>query len=265
MQTGTGYPVIVKFRGVKINAINYSDAYGFIKHIVEANDKGYVCMTDVGNVIAATQDDGLYQAINSSNLSLADGTPLVWYAKLLGCGEIERISGLDIMSKMLSERDGFKHFLLGDTEQTVNRVIEKAGSLNETVRITGYSPPFKDFDADDNRLIMEMINRENPDVIWVSFGGGKQEKWMLQNLSGLERGVMIGVGAAFKWLIGDLILPPKAIQKLGLQWMYRITQALIENPRKYGKLIVTKVLKRKFLFLWHFPGEVMRARREYRR
>lgn len=265
MPTKIAEPEFVEFRGVKINNVHYSTAYRRIKHIITRNEKDYVCMTDVGNVIGATQDNRLREAINSSILSLADGTPLAWYAKLVGCREIERISGPELMVKMFSEREGFKHLLLGDTEHRINRVMETARKLNESVKITGYSPPFKDFDDDDNRQIMERINQLDPDLIWVSFGGGKQEKWMCQNLSELNRGVMIGVGAAFKWIVGDLKLPPRIIQKMGLQWTYRIIQALIAAPNKQAKKIVTKILKRKLVFLWLFPGEVIRARRACRR
>lgn len=253
----------VKFRGVKIDNVNYGDAYSIISNAVEKSGKGYVCLTDVGNVIGATQDSFLCEAINSSLLSLADGTPLAWYARLVGCRAIERISGMDLMVNMISKRDGFRHFLLGDTEQRISRVMEKAGRLNENIRIKGFSPPFKDFDDQDNEMMLNILNDANPDIIWVSFGGGKQEKWMYNNISKLNRGVMIGVGAAFKWMIGDLKTPPKAIQKMGLQWVYRISQALIRDPKKYAKIVFTKILKRKLIFAFHFPGEVIRARRRY--
>ncbi len=249
----------VQFRGVKIDNVSYRDAYEAIRQVVDRGGKGYVCLTDVGNVIGASQDPSFREAVNSSLLSLADGTPLAWYARLTGCGQIERISGMDLMVNMFSERDGLRHFLFGDTEETIGSVIRKAREIDGNIDMSGYSPPFKEFDDEDNRLLLERINSENADIIWVCLGGEKQDKWMFRNLPGLKRGVLIGVGAAFRWFTGDLKSPPRILQKMGLQWIYRIVQANLKDPKKYFKMTFNKVLKRKIIFAYHFPGEVMKG------
>jgi len=110
--------------------------------------------------------------------------------------------------------------------------------------------------------MMEMLNRERPDIVWISFGGSKQEQWMHNNIGYLDRGIMVGVGAAFKWFVGDLVTPPRILQRMGLQWTFRIGQHLIQNPRKNLQFIVKTVLKRKLIFVCHFPAEVVKARRE---
>jgi len=258
------YPQFVQFRGVKINNICYANVYKTITNLVETGGKGYVCLTDVGNVIRATVEPSFRENVNCSLLSLADGMPLAWYTKLVGGKEIERISGMDLMVRLLTENDGRKHFLLGDTEQRINKVIEKAKELNANIQISGYSPPFKEFDDNDNRLMIDMLNRENPDIIWVSFGGGKQEKWMHDTIPMLNRGVMIGAGAAFKFLIGELKTPPKIIQNLGLQWVSRNFQRFLHEPRKSRKSFLW-ILKWKMMFVLHFPGEVIRNRRKYKK
>lgn len=246
--------------GVKIDNVNIGCVREKIDDVIKNNQKGYICVTDVGNVIGASQDAELFQSINSSFLSVADGMPLVWYAGLAGCREIERIPGAELMAELLALDNGYRHFLLGDTEERINRVIEKARSINGKIKICGYSPPFKEFDREDNRLIMDKLKREDPDIVWVSFGGGKQEKWIHSNISEINRGVMIGIGAAFKWYLGDLVTPPKIIQRMGLQWVSRIGQALLRDPRKNIRFIVKVALKRKLIFMLNFPGEVVRAR-----
>lgn len=251
----------VHFLGVKIDNVGFKDVHELIKDKIMNGQKGYICMNDVVNVIGASQDKHFSGAINSSFLSLADGTPLAWYARLVGCKEIERISGRDMMARMFAANDGYRHFLLGDTEERIGRVIEKAREIDGTVQISGYSPPFKEFDQEDNRRILEILNREAPDIIWVSFGGEKQEKWMFDNINKLNRGVMIGVGAAFKFLIGELITPPRILQKMGLQWVYRCAHAHWNTPKKFRKSATDKYLKRKAIFVYHFPSELIRARR----
>jgi N-acetylglucosaminyldiphosphoundecaprenol N-acetyl-beta-D-mannosaminyltransferase len=249
----------VKYLGVKIDIVNYGHVREIVKATLNNDCKGYICVNDVGNVISATQDRVLFEAINSSLISLADGMPLAWFAKLVGGKEIERIAGMDIMVNLFGEKNGYSHYLLGDTHTTINRVIDKAKSINSSIKIKGFSPPFKVFDAEDNRFIIDKLNNDKPDIIWVSFGGGKQEKWMHDNIGNLDRGIMIGIGAAFKWFIGDLMVPPRILQQLGLQWLFRLTQMMLFKKTRDVKR-AKKALYHRWKFALSFPGEVVKER-----
>jgi N-acetylglucosaminyldiphosphoundecaprenol N-acetyl-beta-D-mannosaminyltransferase len=236
-----------------------------MKEIAASGRKGYVCLTDVGNVIGATKDEELQTAINASLLSLPDGAPLACYARLAGYKGAERISGARLMELLFAEKDGFSHYLLGDTDQTIRMVIDKARDLSGGIEITGYSPPFKEFTTSDNREIAGRIREANPDIIWVSFGGGKQEKWMMNNIDRLDRGLMIGAGAAFKWFTGEIKEPAEIFQKLCLQWCFRLLSELVKNPQKGRKLFVERQLRKFPKFIINFPIELVLARRQFKR
>ncbi len=242
----------VQFMGVRIDDVGYGD---LCRSIEENKGKpGYICVNDVGNVVGAAKDPELFEAIERSLLTVADGMPLAWYARLLGCRKVERITGFDLMERLLARRNGWRHFLLGDTEETIARVIAKARKTDPALTIAGHSPPFTgQFTDGENASILERINRARPDVIWVSFGGGKQEKWMLENLSRLDRGVMIGVGAAFRFYIGQIYVPPRIIQTLGLQWFFR----MLSDPVRWFK----RPFRRKIAFALHAPLEITKALR----
>ena len=251
------------FMGVKISNVDYRRTYDTIGRIIKNKGKGYVCLNDVGNIMDATDDKELKSAINESTFSLSDGTPLAWYGRLAGCTEIERISGMYFLKQMLGERDGLKHFLLGDTDETLSKVIKEAKKLNGDINIAGYySPPFKKFTEEDNREIMKEVKKADPDIIWVSFGGGKQEKWMHQQIQHLDRGIMVGAGAAFKWLIGEIVTPPNVLQSLGLQWLYRLVQEVLKDPKAARAFYKRrKMIRKKVSFLVNLPYEVTLARR----
>jgi len=252
----------IEFKKVKISNVDYKSAYNMVTNAIVNKEPGYVCLNDVCNVIVASKDDDMRAAVNASLLSLPDGMPLVWFAKMVGCKKIERISGGYFLKQMIVDMAGYRHFLLGDTVQTINRVIDEAKRLSSNIEITGYSPPFKVFDDEDNRIMIEKINEAEPDIIWVSFGGQKQEKWMNQNYTRVNRGVMIGVGAAFRYFIGDIMTPPQLIQSLGLQWVFRLVPPLLENPRKWMRDVREReLLVNKFIFLANLPTQVLTARR----
>jgi len=249
---------------VKISAVHYIDVYEIIKKAISSGLKEYICLTDVGNVISASRDDLLKNAINTSLLSLADGAPLACYARLAGYRNIERISGVRLMESLFAERDGHSHYLLGDTDQTIQKVIKKVRADYRGIIITGHSPPFKDFDQNDNRKMIKKILKAKPDIIWVCFGGGKQEKWMKDNVDSLERGVMVGVGSALRWFTDDLQVPPVILQKLCLQWLYRLVCELKKDPRKGMKFFIERQLYKFPTFLFKFPFELALARRRYK-
>jgi len=256
---GVGEPDYVKFMEVKIDNVNMNEISRKIKGNVKKKENitNYICLTDVEIVIKATEDKDLLKAINHSLLSVPDGMPLVWYARILGCKRIERVSGMELLKKLLEEQNGFRHYLLGDTEQTIEDVVEKARKHNKSLGINGHSPPFKDeFDELDNEEIFQKINKENPDIVWVSFGGGKQEKWMYKNHRKLEKGLMIAVGAAFRFYIGKLKVPPKIFQNIGLQWFFR----LMQNPISTGKRQMVTFPE----FIVNFPREIIGNRKNLR-
>lgn len=258
------YP-FVEFMKVKINAITYREVFQVMEVAVANEQKGYVCLTDVGNVVSAAGDKRLQAAINNSLLSLPDGAPLAKYARWAGYKGAERISGAGLMESMFAEKNGFSHYLLGDTDLIINKVIKKAKEIDQDISITGYSPPFREFTPQDNRNMIEKIHQANPDIIWVSFGGGKQEKWMLNNIGNLDKGIMIGAGAAFKWFTGDLKVPPEIFQKLCLQWIFRLISELATDSKKGKSHFVKRQLQKFPVFLMNFPLELASARRRYKR
>lgn len=256
----------IEYKGVKINTIDFNSILLSIDRLLNSNGTGYICMNDVRNIVFASEDNDMKKAVNNSYLSIADGMPLVWYGRLSGCRSIERVAGFNLMRRLFSENNGYKHYLLGDTEKIQSKVMQKALELNKKINITGHSPPFKEFDEVDNKDILERINREKPDIIWVSFGGGKQEKWMNQNVANLDRGVLVGVGAAFRFFIGDIITPPQIIQNLGLQWLFRMGQEFVKHPRKTIKVMSEKkLIISKVVFIANVMSEVIAARKHLKR
>jgi N-acetylglucosaminyldiphosphoundecaprenol N-acetyl-beta-D-mannosaminyltransferase len=252
----------IEYNGVKVSNICYRNVVSKIEEAVSQKRPGYVCLTDVSNLIVATKNIELQKAINGSLLSLADGMPLVWYAWLTGCEEIERISGASLMERLISDLGGYKHYLLGDTEGTIEKVMKRARLITPQIDIEGHSPPFKEFDEFDNEDMLGRIRASRPDVIWVCFGGVKQETWMKRNINCLDSGVMIGVGAAFRFFIGEIVTPAPIFQRLGLQWLFRLTEAFVRNPVQCMKVVHQRhILTSKIEYLARLPFEVVSARK----
>ena len=235
--TTTKIPFL-SFLNTKINIVDFQR----VKHHIAANldNNCYICLTDVINVMWASNDEALQKAINHSLISIPDGMPLAWFARISGYREAKRISGPELFKELLQEKNNYKHFILGDTQETLGKIIKKAKKINNNISITGYSPPFKEyFTENENKIIISTINKFSPDLIWVSFGGGKQEKWMYQNIKKVNTGLMLGVGAAFDFHAGTLQRAPDWMQHIGLEWLYRLGN---EPRRLFRRYLVTNTL-----------------------
>ena len=111
------------------------------------------------------------------------------------------------------------------------------------LKIAGsYSPPFRKLTGEEDCMVMKMINDAQPDFIWVGLGAPKQEYWMAEHHGKID-GFMVGVGAAFDYIAGNINRAPMWMQRCNLEWLYR----LIQDPKRLFKRYVETNTK----FIWH--------------
>jgi len=223
------------FKGVKINVVNILTLINHFEKDSLANSAKYICVSDVGNVVNAYNwDNRLKNAINNSFLSIPDGRPLSIYGRLLGFKQIDRVSGADLMKCLFNE--GFSHCFIGDTEELHVRLKDNIkNNYPKAVVNGGFSPPFRVWNDDDNDEIIRNINNFDADIVWISFGGGKQEVWMHDNCRKVKRGILIGIGAGFRWFLGDIKQAPPLLQKLSVEWLFR----LVQQPKMFSRYAST--------------------------
>ncbi len=101
------------------------------------------------------------------------------------------------------------------------------------IQICGvYSPPYAEkFSVEENEKMIELINRAQPDILWVSLTAPKQDFWIQEHLHRLDVRVAIGVGGAFEVAAGLIDRAPAFMQKNGLEWLYRF----YKEPRRLFK------------------------------
>jgi len=180
----------------------------------------------------------LKKAINDSFISLPDGRPISILARLKGIKDMERVAGPDFMTEIFRKTSGsdIKHFFLGDTGDILEKLLKKINK-NYDLQIAGsYSPDFGVWNKEIDEEIIKRINDSGADFIWVALGGGKQEIWMNENYNKLNKGIMTGVGAGFRFFTGDIKRAPLLFQKMGFEWLFR----LVQQPGKmFGRYLST--------------------------
>ena len=212
---------------------------------------------NVDFIVKAHQSREIEVITNRCDLALADGMPLVWVSRILGYSLKERVGGPDFFDEfnIVANEKGYSYFFVGATEDIVEKIISKLYSIYPEIKIAGYHcPPFgPSIDSNTNREIYQKINSSRPDVVWVGLGCPKQEKWIIENKEKLSTAFIMGIGAVFEFYAGTLQRAPKILQKVGLEWLFRLIMEpkrlwkryLIEGP-KFFYYIVKELFSKPF-------------------
>lgn len=203
---------------VRISITDEDLAINTIKKAVHDRKRGYVCISTLRTVVIANKDDCYQNVMENSLMNTPDGTPLVWCGHWWGVKKVQRACGPHIFPRMLKDNDSMlKHFFLGDTEEILLALIKKVTEENVTNVVGCYSPPFKPLNEYDIEGLAKMINDSGATVVWTALTAPKQDILNSMITPYLNEGVvMVGVGAAFRSVLGILKQPDGFLQKIGL-------------------------------------------------
>ena len=217
--------------GVGVSAINIRQAVDAIDGWVQERRAVYVCVAAAHSIMDCRHDPGLRSVFNKAAMVTPDGMSLVWYLRLLGYRGVQRVYGPDLLTALCRRpaETGHRHFFYGGTDQGLGDLVTQLQGQNPSLQIAGvYAPPFRAMSTEEDRTVIEVINRSRPDIVWVGIGTPKQEQWIAEHRSRLSAPVMIGVGAAFDFLSGHKPQAPRWLQRSGFEWLFR----LASEPRR---------------------------------
>lgn len=231
---GTAIPSIL---GVPMKALSLDEVIAAIAYWVANGERTFICTADVHALMASRADPALRQIYDAAAFVTPDGMPLVWYLRRHGFPQAKRVCGPDLMPAVIGafEKQGFRHFFYGTSEQTLQVLKAALEQRFPLIRIVGtYSPPYRDLTPEEAAAVDRMLNDAAPDIIWVGLGAPKQDRWMADHRAALNAPVLIGVGAAFDMIAGTVRRAPGLLQRTGLEWTFRIAQ----EPRRLLKRYV---------------------------
>jgi N-acetylglucosaminyldiphosphoundecaprenol N-acetyl-beta-D-mannosaminyltransferase len=241
--------------GMRVDLTSYADATRRIATWAEAGTSRYVCVAAVNNVIRAHDDASFRTVMNEADLVTPDGMPLVWGLRRLGLPRATRVYGPDLTPHVLgaAQSHGISVGFLGGTPDVLGRLLAEIRGRWPAVRIAyAWSPPFTALAPDEDRRVVDAINASGTRILFVGLGCPKQEVWMAAHRGRVDA-VMVGVGAAFDFLAGQKRQAPAALQRLGLEWGFR----LVTEPRR----LAGRYVRQNPRFAWLFARQLMRARR----
>lgn len=216
--------------GVNIAAINMDWLLDFTEKNIKNLSGDYMCVSNVHTTVTAYEDPEYLAIQNGGIMAIPDGGPLSTVGRKRGYKNMRRTTGPSFLDAILKESvsKGYSHYFYGSTEETLEKLYNVLTESYPGLKIAGmYSPPFRPMSEEEDEAIVKRINEVNPDFIWIGLGAPKQERWMASH-QGKVNGFMVGVGAGFDYLAGNIERAPDWMQKSNLEWFYR----LIQDPKR---------------------------------
>jgi len=207
----------------------------------------YVCFLSVHGLITAHDDAEFQSVLNAADIVSPDGMPIVWALRSFGYKSQERVYGPTAMLSLCedAERYGHRLFLYGGTERSLSRLVSRLQQHFPRLQVVGaYSPPFRPLTDSEDRALVQALIESDADMVFVGISTPKQERWMADHVYKLPGVVLAGVGAAFDFHAGVVKQAPHRLQRLGLEWLFR----LLMEPRRLWRRYV--LVTPRFLPLW---------------
>lgn len=218
---------------------------------IASNKVGYVCSVESNNLTVANTNPEFLKVVNGALVNNCDGSMLAKILGLVHKKKFESYIGADIFINYV-HKCKYRQFFLGNTPEVLAGLKSNLSKIDPKIQDMRFETlPFKSVDEFDYKGIAQMINDDQPDIIWVSLGAPKQEMFMSKLQPFLNRGVMFGFGAIFNFNagVGEVKRAPQWMLKLRLEWLHRAFEQPKKNVPRYWNFV--KIL----------PGLIRRERK----
>jgi len=226
---------------VPIDPIGIGEAVAQIQAAVGGRKLFQVATINLDFMVRAQRDAQIMRIFHRSDLNVADGAPVVWLGRLLGRRVPQRVAGADLVPAVvaMSAEIGARVFLLGGEGGVAAEAASRFVARHPNLIVAGtYEPPRAAVEEMDNSAILARIEQSRADVLLVALGHPKQERWIDLNRDRLSVSVAIGVGCGLDLVAGRSRRAPAWMQRVGLEWAFRLSQ---EPRRLVGRYVTDAV------------------------
>lgn len=223
-----------------------------VEYVKDAIDRGHFIQhgaINVAKLVNMQTDADLYRAVTACDIISIDGMGLVWGGRLLGLNIPERVTGIDLFRELvsLSEQYNYPIYLLGAREEVVERTAQVLKHEFPQLRIAGYHHGYF---WDNEREVVDQIRHSGAKLLFVAISSPQKEIFIDKWKSEFDVSFAMGVGGTFDVVAGKVRRAPAWVQKMGLEWFFRVCQ----EPRRMFKRYLVSNAK----FAWMMIRELLK-------
>jgi N-acetylglucosaminyldiphosphoundecaprenol N-acetyl-beta-D-mannosaminyltransferase len=232
-------PVRVVLCGVSIDALTMRQTVDRIRETLKSGGRLAIGIVNVAKLVNMRRDPLLRESVESSDIVLADGAPLVWLSRWKGTPLPERVAGIDLMFELfkLADEHAFRVYLLGAKRETLNRVVEIARRDYPRMMIAGCRDGY--FTQPQEEEVARDIRDAGSHILLVAMSSPRKEVFIKRWADFFHAPVCHGVGGSFDIMAGVTRRAPRWMQRCGLEWFFRVLQ---EPRRMWKRYLVTNTV-----------------------
>ncbi len=216
------------FFGSYVDALTMPETLETVETIIEDRVPTQHVVINVAKLVIMQKDEKLRDIVNTCSLINADGQGIVWGAKMLGIRIPERVAGIDLFMNLmaLADKKKYRVFFLGAHEEVVQKVVEIFSERYPSMVVAGYQNGY--FRRENEEQVVEKIRQSEADMLFVAMSSPQKEYFLNKYTEAMQVPFVMGVGGSFDVVAGVTRRAPIWMQRVGLEWLYRI----ICEPRR---------------------------------
>lgn len=227
---------VVNILGINVDSSSTSSLLTSVGEKISHNVKFYIVTPNPELILSATKNPALKRAMNSADFAIPDGVGLK-----LADSSLKIIKGRELFLDLikLAKKKRWRVFLLGGLGDEAELAARKLkAKYIKGPKLDTDAEPASEVDRKIEIDSIDQINKFRPQLLFVAFGNPKQEIWLYKNLAKLRVGGAMAVGGTFRYIAGMSKLPPKWMEKIGLEWLWRLLTEPFRVKRVWNAVVV---------------------------
>jgi N-acetylglucosaminyldiphosphoundecaprenol N-acetyl-beta-D-mannosaminyltransferase len=220
--------------GCHVDRLNMAETVMRCEDLIARGEFAQHVAINAAKLVAAQHDPELRRIVEGCELVSADGQAVVWASRLLGDPLPERVAGIDLMHELfaLAERRGFRVFILGAKADVLEQARDKLRAQYPQLLLVGARDGY--FSESQDAEVAEEVRAAGPDILFVAISSPRKEYWLGRYGRTIDVPFVMGVGGAIDVVAGVTQRAPLLLQRLGLEWAYRLAQEPRRLWRRYA-------------------------------
>lgn len=195
-----------------------------IGKMIQTGRPHLVVTPNVDQLIELGENEQFRHAFATADMAIIDGMPVLHLARSVGDRALKRFTGADLLPRVVahSASSDWRVVIAGGDDSISNRAVQNLRSLSPGSHVTSIPFPFiTDIDEDPSVFVGALADCR-PDVVFLCLGSPKQELWISRWSHVLPPAVYVGAGAAVDFAAGRLSRAPMWVQKMSIEWIWRL-------------------------------------------
>ncbi|MDG4560520.1 MAG: WecB/TagA/CpsF family glycosyltransferase [Candidatus Competibacter sp.] len=221
---------VICLLGLPFDVVTMDETVRRVRDAVRARQRLFLSTPNLNFLIGCQRDAAFRQSVIDSDLSIADGMPLVWISRWLGTPLPERVTGSGLFERLRDEpappgHEPIKVYFFGGPPGAAEAAGRSLNTRPGGMVCVGYETPgFGSIDEMSSQDVLDRINASGADFLIVALGAVKGQAWIQRNRTHLLASVISHLGAVVNFAAGTVSRAPRWVQRAGLEWLWRIKE-----------------------------------------